>query len=100
MLGVPLLYLVRERVGAAPGLLAVCDTGPQVWRAQRKWASTKQRTLGGSWVGISGVISPLIWVITIVTFLITPLMTPHEPPSYGPQAAMPFTLHAFDGSKT
>ena len=28
-----------------------------------------------------GVISPLIWVITIVTLLITPLITTHEPPS-------------------
>ena len=35
--------------------------------------------LGGSWVVISGVISPLIWVITIVTLLLTPLITTHEP---------------------
>ena len=40
--------------------------------------------LGGSWVVISGVISPLIWVITIVTLLITPLITTHEPPSRNP----------------
>ena len=39
--------------------------------------------LGGSWVVISGVISPLIWVITIVTLLIGPLITTHEPPSRG-----------------
>ena len=37
--------------------------------------------LGGSWVVISGVISPLIWVITILTLLMTPLITPQEPPS-------------------
>ena len=37
--------------------------------------------LGGSWVVISGVISPLIWVITIVTLLLSPLTTTHEPPS-------------------
>ena len=37
--------------------------------------------LGGSWVVISGVISPLIWVIITVTLLITPLITTHEPPS-------------------
>ena len=37
--------------------------------------------LGGSWVVISRVISPLILVITIVTLLITPLITTHEPPS-------------------
>ena len=37
--------------------------------------------LGGSWVVISRVISPLIGVIIIVTLLITPLITTHEPPS-------------------
>ena len=31
----------------------------------------------------SGIIGPLIWVITIVTLLITPLITTHEPPSRG-----------------
>ena len=43
------------------------------------------RLLGGSWVVISRVISPLIGVI-IVTLLITPLITTHEPPSkaWGP----------------
>ena len=30
---------------------------------------------GGSWVVLSGVISPLIWVITIATLLKTPLIT-------------------------
>ena len=40
-----------------------------------------QPRLGGSWVDIRGVISPLIWVIIIVTLLITPLRTTHEPPS-------------------
>ena len=40
-----------------------------------------QTLLGGSWVVISGVISPLIWVINIVTLLITPPITTHEPPS-------------------
>ena len=37
--------------------------------------------LGGSWVDISRVISPLIWVISTATLLITPLITTHEPPS-------------------
>ena len=37
--------------------------------------------LGGSWVVISGVISPLVWVVSIVTLLITLLITTHEPPS-------------------
>ena len=35
--------------------------------------------LGYSWVVISRVISPLIWAISIVTLLITPLITTHEP---------------------
>ena len=34
--------------------------------------------LGGSWVDISRVKSPLIWIVTL---LITPLITTHEPPS-------------------
>ena len=37
--------------------------------------------LGGSRVVISRVRSPLIWAITMVTLLITPLITTHEPPS-------------------
>ena len=41
------------------------------------------RVLGGSWVAISGVTSPLIWLISIVTLLITPLIVTHEPPSKG-----------------
>ena len=36
-------------------------------------ASGLSTLLGGSWVVISGVISVLIWVISIVTLLITPL---------------------------
>ena len=35
----------------------------------------------GSWVVLSMAISPLIWVISIVTLLITQLITTHEPPS-------------------
>ena len=37
--------------------------------------------IGGSWAGISGVISPLIWLISIVTLIVTPFITTHEPPS-------------------
>ena len=36
---------------------------------------------GGSWVVINGVIRPLMWLITILTLLITTLITPHENPS-------------------
>ena len=37
--------------------------------------------LGGSRVVIHGLISLLLWVISIVTLLITLLITIHEPPS-------------------
>ena len=37
--------------------------------------------LGGSWVVVSGVTSPVIWVMSIVTLRITLLITTHEPPS-------------------
>ena len=37
--------------------------------------------LGGSWVVISGGISPQMWVIFIVALLITPLIATLEPPS-------------------
>ena len=62
---------LRARVGAA-------DEGcPPASRA-----AALAHLLGGSWVVISGVISPLIWVINTVTLLITPLITTHEPPSW------------------
>ena len=54
--------------------------------------------LGGSWVVISGVIGPLLWVIiTIVTLLMTPLITTrttHEPPSVA--SAAPDKFRAFN----
>ena len=34
-----------------------------------------QAVLGGSWVVICGVMSPLIWIISIVTLLMTPVIT-------------------------
>ena len=40
-----------------------------------------KHALGGSWVVISGVRSPLIWVISIVTLLITLLIATYVPPS-------------------
>ena len=48
--------------------------------------------LGGSWVVISRVISPLIRAITAVTLLIAPLLTTHEPPSIaGARSREPLT---------
>ena len=44
-------------------------------------APTLAQILGGSWLVISGVISPPIWVVTMVTLLITPRITTHESPS-------------------
>ena len=72
----------------------VCDFGAKgFWPSVIEW-SVSQSTfgftnvvpstkllLGGSWVVISGVIRDLIWILTIVTLLITPLITTHEPPS-------------------
>ena len=52
--------------------------GSRVLRCRRR---SVKGLLGGSWVVISGAISPLIGVITIVTLLISPLITTHEPPS-------------------
>ena len=49
--------------------------------------------LGGSWVVISGVIRPLIWVISIVTLLITLLITTHEPSSKIPKRAQRLASH-------
>ena len=43
--------------------------------------SSQNGLLGGSGVAISGATSPLIWVISIVTLLITLLITTNEPPS-------------------
>ena len=37
--------------------------------------------LGGSWVFINSIISPLRSVLIMVTLLITPLVSTHEPPS-------------------
>ena len=37
--------------------------------------------MGSYRVVINGVISPLIWLRTIATLLIPPLLSTHEPPS-------------------
>ena len=37
--------------------------------------------LGGSWVGISRVITRVTILITLIRGLLTPLITTHEPPS-------------------
>ena len=46
-----------------------------------EFGAVSHTVLGGSWVVISGVISSLLWVLTMVTLLITPPTTAHEPPS-------------------
>ena len=43
---------------------------------------SNRSTLGGSGVVISGVLSPLIWVISIVTLLIALLITTLNPKPY------------------
>ena len=54
-----------------------CESVSQMVSLSVLWGTL----LGGSWIVISRVISPLIWVISIVTLLITLLITTHEPPS-------------------
>ena len=49
------------------------------WQPVVAWAG-EVGFVGGSWVAISGVVSPPIWVISVVTLLMTPLITTHEPP--------------------
>ena len=46
-------------------------------RVDERW----KQILRSSWAVISEVRSPLIWVITTVTLLMTLLITTHEPPS-------------------
>ena len=56
-------------------------------------AFTPKALLGGSWVVISGVISPLIWVLIMVT----PLVTTHEPPSLEPPIPDKNSLEGLSG---
>ena len=59
-----------------------CSPSCSFGRASRGFRALRlEALLGGSWVVISGVISPPIWVTTIVTLLITPLRTTPKPPS-------------------
>ena len=52
-----------------------------LWSMARALGLPSEILLGGSWVAISGVISRVTIVITHIRGLITPLITPHEPPS-------------------
>ena len=45
----------------------------EIPKPQRRTIMPEGRVLGGSWVVISGVISPLICVVIIITLLMTPL---------------------------
>ena len=63
------LHGVREESGEVSATSSLEDGKPPIL------------LLGGSGVVISGVISPLIRVISIVTLVITLLITTHEPPS-------------------
>ena len=65
------------------GLNAFVGLGLRATLAQNKVEPRcPDALLGGSWVVISRVISPLSWVISIVTLIITPFIIPHEPPKY------------------
>ena len=59
-----------------PRQILVWTDSDGIRKKRRSILRTSQGTLlGGSWVVISGFISPLIWVISIVTLLIST----HEP---------------------
>ena len=58
-----------------------CELGVSWCNYKPVLIHAESELLGGSLVVISRVISPLKWVITIVTLLITPLITIHESPS-------------------
>ena len=51
-----------------------------LWSLRKPWVSL----LGGSWVVISGVLSPLSQVISIVSRLLTLPTTTHEPSNIRP----------------
>ena len=53
----------------------------RVWAIGFRVRVSSRHLLGGPWVVKSGVISPLTRVTSIVTLLMTPLITTHEPPS-------------------
>ena len=57
--------------------------GNRLLLGSKKWNPNleSRELLGGSGVVISGVTSPLIWIVSIVTTLITLLISTHEPPS-------------------
>ena len=60
--------------------------------AMARLSMNSVQLLGGSGVVISRVVSPLIWVISIVTLLITLPITTHEPPSEGSTGAFRFSI--------
>ena len=73
-------YFLPERrlpMRLPTGGAASCSRSP-VLSAVPAWPIAPAVPLGGSWVAISRVISPLIWIVTLLK---TPLVTAHEPPS-------------------
>ena len=50
-------------------------------RAEDSEPLSLEHLLGGSWVVVAGVTSPRMSLIHMVTLLLTPLITTHEPPS-------------------
>ena len=65
------------------GFWLVIVSGGPCYQNKPQEPHQHQTILGGSWVVISGVISPLIWVISIVILHIALLITTHEPPNKG-----------------
>ena len=63
-------FIVQKSPRTIPGFLIVNEVDCRILKLLKSG-------------GILGVISPLIWVISIVTLLITLCITTHEPPSRG-----------------
>ena len=59
----------------------VCLAGSVSFASPKYRETSNRHILGGSWVVISGDISPLIYVRTIVTLFVALLITTREPPS-------------------
>ena len=65
--------------------MCIASLGKCIWAWLERWVAAVSGVLGGSWVVISMVISPLIWLIiynySYPTYTPFKIITTHEPPS-------------------
>ena len=74
-------FISSTVVCGSPVLVGCCRQESQSGHFQALKRKPYTALLEGSWVVRSGILCPSIWVITIVTLLLAPLITTHEPPS-------------------